>query len=255
MPVEYRKAGNLIAAVIAMSAERYAICFTPAPHDGLAIVGANWVGRNAFSGEVVEPPMISGVPLSEIAFHTALPRRYGFQGMLKAPFHLADGVNESMLLKAMLRFAMRFEPFSLPPLKVVRRRDTLALETMVTSPALETLATSIVTEFDMFRAPLSEAEIERRDSGALTPEQFANLHRWGEPDVLSAFSFHMPLTGPLSAREMPRMERALAAFFGPILLEPVEVENIALFIEEEPGAPFCVHSLHPMGKVRARRSA
>ena len=97
-------------------------------------------------------------------------------------------------------------------------------------------------------APLSEAEIERRDPGSLTPDQFANLYRWGEPDVLSAFSFHMPLTGPLSARETPRMERFLAAFFGPILLEPVEVDHIALFIEEEPGAPFCVHSLHPMGE-------
>ena len=38
-------------------------------------------------------------------------------------------------------------------------------------------------------------------------------------------------------------------------LEPVEVDHIALFIEEEPGAPFCVHSLHPMGALRARQSA
>lgn len=238
-----------------MPAERYAICLTPSPHDGLAIVGANWIGRNAFSGEVVEPPMIVGLPLAEIAYHTALPRRYGFQGMLKAPFHLADGMNESMLLKAMMRFAMGFQPFTLPPLRVVHRGDTLALAPMTVVPALDRLAESIVTEFDSFRAPLSEAEFERRASGSLTPVQFANLHRWGEPDVLAAFSFHMPLTGPLGAGEMARMERSAAAFFGPILLEPVEVDHIALFIEEEPGAPFCVHSLHPMGAVRARKSA
>lgn len=238
-----------------MPAERYAICFTPSPHDGLAIVGANWIGRSAFSGEVVEPPMISGLPLAEIAYHTALPRRYGFQGMLKSPFHLAEGMNESMLLKAMMRFAMRFQPFTLPPLTVVHRRDSLALAPMTATPALDTLAASIVTEFDAFRAPLSEAEIERRASGGLSPVQFDNLHRWGEPDVLAAFSFHMPLTGPLSSSEMARMERSVAAFFGPILLEPVEVDHIALFIEEEPGAPFCVHSLHPMGAVRARQSA
>ncbi|WP_174803208.1 DUF1045 domain-containing protein [Martelella limonii] len=238
-----------------MPAERYAICFTPSPHDGLAIVGANWIGRNAFSGAPVEPPTIVGLPLSEIAFHTAVPRRYGFHGMLKSPFHLADGVSESLLLKQLMRFAARFAPFTLPPLKIVQRRDTLALATMVSVPSLNQLAESIVIEFDHLRAPLSEAEIERRDTGSLTPEQFANLHRWGEPDVLSAFSFHMPLTGPLTAREVPRMERFLAAFFGPILLEPVEVDHIALFIEEEPGAPFCVHSLHPMGELRARRSA
>lgn len=238
-----------------MSAERYAICFTPSPHDGLAIVGANWIGRNVFSGAAVEPPMIVGLPFSEIAYHTAVPRRYGFHGMLKSPFHLADGMSESMLLKEMMRFAARFSPFTLPPLKVVRRRDALALAPMVSVPSLDALAGSIVTEFDHFRAPSSEAEIERRDTGNLSPEQFANLHRWGEPDVLSAFSFHMPLTGPLSAREIPRMERSLAAFFGPILMEPVEVDHIALFVEEEPGAPFCVHSLHPMGEVRVRRSA
>ncbi|WP_180898511.1 DUF1045 domain-containing protein [Martelella soudanensis] len=238
-----------------MPAERYAICFTPSPHDGLAIVGANWVGRNAFSGAAVEPPMIVGLPLAEIAYHTALPRRYGFQGMLKSPFHLAEGMSEQMLLKAMMRFAMRFHPFTLPPLRVVHRGNMLALAPMTAVPALDTLAASIVTEFDSFRAPLSEAEIERRASGGLTPVQFSNLHRWGEPDVLTAFSFHMPLTGPLAAAEMPRMERSLEAFFGPILLEPVEVDHIALFIEEEPGAPFCVHSLHPMGALRARQSA
>nr|WP_272214222.1 DUF1045 domain-containing protein [Marinicella sp. W31]MDC2878108.1 DUF1045 domain-containing protein [Marinicella sp. W31] len=235
--------------------QRYAICFTPAPHEALGIVGANWVGRNAFSDAPLEPPMIGGLSLAETSFHTALPRRYGFHGMLKSPFHLADGVSEAMLLSALMHFATRWSPFWLPRREIVRRREILAFAPAVAVPALDELAAAVVSEFDAFRAPLSEAELERRDTGLLSPVQFSNLHRWGEPDVMAAFSFHLPLTGPLNPREMDRMERAVSEFFGPILQEPVEFENIALFVEEEPGAPFCVHSLHPMGALPARKTA
>ena len=64
---------------------RYAICFTPAASDPLSHVAANWLGRNVFSGEMVEPTAIRGLSIHEIAFHTAMPRRYGFHGILKAP--------------------------------------------------------------------------------------------------------------------------------------------------------------------------
>ena len=45
---------------------------------------------------------------------------------------------------------------------------------------------------------------------------------------------------------------ALDTNFTPLLSEPVEFANIALFVEEEPGAPFLVDSLHPLGRVEAR---
>ena len=235
--------------------KRYAISFTPAPYDALAIVGANWIGRNAFSGAPADPPMIGGLYLSEIAYHTALPRRYGFQAGLKSPFSLADGITEAILLNEMMHFSTHWKPFSLPPLRIARRRDALVFLPTAEVPAMEALAASVVEEFDHFRAPLSEAELERRDLGDLSPMQFANLHRWGEPGVMGAFSFHMPLTGPLSSRDIDRLEPALNEFFGPILPEPVDVDSIALFIEEEPGAPFRVHSLHPMGDLPARKIA
>lgn len=235
--------------------KRYAISFTPPPYDALAIIGANWLGRNAFSGVTLEPQMIHGCGLHEMAYHTAVPRRYGFQAMLKSPFALADGVSEGMLLKTLMRFTMDWEPFLLPPLAITRFRDMLTLVPVVNSPAMESLAAAVVSDLDHFRAPMSETELERRDTDGLTPAQFANLHRWGEPDVMSAFHFHMTLTGKLAPQDMNRIERILMDFFGPVLLEPVEVSNIALFVEEEPGAPFIVHSLHPMGALRARRTA
>ena len=240
-----------------MSADerRYTIGFTPAPNDALAIVGANWVGRNVFSGATIDPPMIGGLYLAEIAYYTAVPRRFGFYAPLKAPFHLADGMSEAQLLNEMMRFATHIAPFSLPRLVVSRRRGALAFAPVAAVPAMDALASAVVAGFDHFRAPLSEAELERRDTGDLTPEQFANLHRWGEPDVMRAFSFHIPLTGPLAVNDRERFEQALDEFFGPILPEPVEVSNLALLVEEEPGAPFLVHSLHPMGELPARKIA
>jgi len=102
---------------------------------------------------------------------------------------------------------------------------------------------------------LSEAEIERRNPQNLTPAQLANLHRWGYPYVFDEFRFHMTLTGPIDADEQARVEQALHTFFDPVLSEPIEVRNLALFVEEENGAPFHVHSLHPLGSVEQLRSA
>ncbi|TPW31647.1 DUF1045 domain-containing protein [Martelella alba] len=233
---------------------RYAIYFSPAPDDALTLVAASWLGRNPYSGEMVDPPMIPGIGMHEIAYHTALPRRYGFHAALKSSFIMADDDDEQQLLRALMHFAFISEPFVLPRLAVVTIGDVLALVPAVDCPQINALAAEIVARFDHFRAPLSEADIERRDPDGLSPQQFANLHRWGEPNVMEAFRFHMALTGPLPAHDRARFERSAQDFFGPVLVDPVTVDNIALFVEEEPGAPFRVHSLHPMGPVRTRRS-
>jgi hypothetical protein len=117
------------------------------------------------------------------------------------------------------------------------------------------LACSVVQEFDVFRATLSEEELERCDPGDLSAPQFANLYRWGNAYVMDEYRFHMTLTGPLAIKDMPRFDLALRDYFAPYLSKPVEVANLALFVEDEPGAPFQVHSLHPMGRVAARKIA
>jgi putative phosphonate metabolism protein len=234
---------------------RYAIHFTPPAHDLLTLAAAQWLGRNAFSGDAMEPPAIRGLGIHDVAFNTALPRRYGFHAALKAPFRLPAEVSESMLLRHLMRFAGAHDPFDLPPLEVVRLGNFFGLAPAVPCERMRFLAASVVQEFDAFRAPLSEAELERSDPGYLSASQFANLHRWGHPYVMDEFRFHMALTGPLSATEMPVFEQALRTYFAPYLATPVEIANLALFVEEEQGAPFHVHSLHPMGRVAARRIA
>ncbi|RWX78739.1 DUF1045 domain-containing protein [Neorhizobium lilium] len=234
---------------------RYAICFTPPAHDALAVAAAQWLGRNVFSGEAVDLPPIRGMDIQDIAYNTALPRRYGFHGLLKAPFRLPAEVSEATLLRHMMRFAGACEPFDLPALEVVRLGSFCGLAPAVPCETMRLLAAAVVQEFDSFRAPLGEAELERSDPGNLSAAQFANLYRWGHPYVMDEFRFHMALTGPLPPKELPRFELALRNFFAPYLNRHVEVTNLALFVEEEQGAPFQVHSLHPMGRVSARKIA
>ncbi|MGO4563863.1 DUF1045 domain-containing protein [Rhizobium sp. 2YAF20] len=234
---------------------RYAICFTPTPSDPLTLVAANWLGRNVYSGEMVEPPRIHGLGIHEVAFHTALPRRYGFHAVLKAPFRLADPTSEPALLRDLMRYSGTFTPFELPPLEIARLGNVFGLVPSHPSQSLNYLAAALVQQFDHFRAPLSEAEIERCDPDGLSAPQFTNLHRWGCAHVMDEFRFQMLLTGPVGTADISRMEQVLHDFFGPVLGEPVAVTNIALMMEEGNGGPFRVHSLHPMGKVSARKIA
>jgi hypothetical protein len=234
---------------------RYAICFTPTAGDPLTLAAASWLGRNVYSGAMIDPPAISGLGIQEIAFHTAVPRRYGFHGVLKAPFKLQDATAEPALLRDLMRFSGTLAPFEIPNLEVARFGNVLGLVPSYPSASLNYLAAAIVQEFDRYRAPLTEDEIDRCDPDGLSASQFTNLHRWGCAHVMDEFRFHMPLTGPVYQGDIARMERALREFFEPVLSAPIAVSNIALMMEEGMGGPFRVHSLHPMGKVSARKIA
>ena len=234
---------------------RYIIGFTPPPRDPLSVTAASWLGRNVFSGERLEPTSGNGLDLHEIAFHTALPRRYGFHGALKAPFRLVDPTSEAALLRDLMRYSGTLAPFEIPRLEIARLGNVFGLVPSYPVAAMNFLAAALVQEFDHYRAPLSEAEIERCDPDGLSAPQFANLYRWGCAHVMEEFRFQMLLTGPVHSADMARMERALRDLFEPVLAEPVMVGNIALMMEEDQGGPFRVHSLHPMGKVSARKSA
>jgi hypothetical protein len=72
---------------------------------------------------------------------------------------------------------------------------------------------------------------------------------------MGQYRFHMPLTGPVAQRDATRIEHALKSWFAALLTQPVTFGNIALMVEVGAGGPFRVHSLHPLGKVGARRIA
>nr|WP_245223818.1 DUF1045 domain-containing protein [Rhizobium halophytocola] len=221
----------------------------------MTLAAASWLGRSVYSGDAVSHPMLRGLGLDEIAYHTAIPRRLGFHAVLRSPFRLDPEANEQGLLRALMHFASGLEPFELPPLQIGRTGGCLGLFPQRACAPIDLLAQAVVQAVEPFRSPLTEAEIERRDPYSLTAAQLANLHRWGDPDVMDDFRFHMPLTDSLRGADTARFERVMTHHFAPVLGGAVAVRNLALFIEREAGAPFVVHSLHPMGRIAARQIA
>lgn len=235
---------------------RYAIYFTPPKDETLTRVAERWLGRSAFGGGRDLPATSVGrFSSAEIAFHTAAPRRYGFHATLKAPFRLAEGRTEAELAVALDRFAAAREPFRLERMRLARLDGFFALVPADPSPELDSLAADVVTSFEPFRAPLTSKEIERRNPDGLSPGQLENLHKWGYPYVFEEFRFHMTLTGRVPAADAAEMEAAIKTFFGPLLLEPIEIASLALFVEPEAGAPFHIQSFHAIGGKRERKSA
>ena len=234
---------------------RYAIYYTPPEDDPLTRIASTWLGRNAFTGETFAPQAHGPLPAAEIAYQTAAARRYGFHATLKAPFQLADGQDERELTAALSTFCGQMRPFTGPRLAIRRLDGFLALVPEQPSARLDDLARDVVVAFERFRAPLSDAELARRNPEALSPAQLKNLHQWGYPYVFEEFRFHMTLTGRLGDADAPRVLRAVEERFGPVLDEPLEVGSLALFVEPEPGAPFAVHSFHEFGRLHERKSA
>ncbi|NTS31594.1 DUF1045 domain-containing protein [Phyllobacterium sp. BT25] len=234
---------------------RYAIYFTPPASDPLLKVAANWLGRNAFSGQAVKVPHIRGLDPADFAQLTDSPRRYGFHATLKAPFRLAEGLEERELLSAMMHFASSVDPVEIPKLEIRCLGGFFALVPSEPLDRLNQLANDIVVAFDRFRAAPSEQEIKRRNPDALSVSEQRNLEQWGYPYVFEEFRFHMTLTGPVPEADQPRIERILGEFLEPVLEEPVEINNLALFTEAQPGSPFEINSLHPLAGTNRRKSA
>ncbi|MEP7454859.1 DUF1045 domain-containing protein [Phyllobacterium sp. SB3] len=234
---------------------RYAIYFTPPSSDPLLRVAANWLGRNAFTGQPVRPPQIRNLAHEEITKLTESARRYGFHATLKAPFYLAEGLEERELLSALMHFASSMNPVEIPKLKIANLDGFFALIPEEPVAKLNQLANDIVVAFDRFRAPPSAQEIARRNPEKMSPSERRNLEQWGYPYVFEDFRFHMTLTNPVAESDRERISHMLSEFLEPVLEEPVEINNIALFIEAEPSAPFEVHSLHPLAGTNIRKTA
>ncbi len=234
---------------------RYAIYFTPREDDPLARAAAGWLGRDPFGQPASSPAMRAGLSPEEIAYHTAAARRYGFHATLKAPFVLAEGESEASLKTALDQFASATAPVVLPRIVLSRLDGFFAITPYERSERLDRLAGDVVAGFDIYRAPMSEREIERRNPDRLRPDQLKNLYLWGYPYVFDQFRFHMTLTGRVGDDEAPRVERAILEHFGPLLDESLDIDTLALFVEPEPGAPFQVRSTHMLGAMAQLETA
>lgn len=226
---------------------RYAIYFTPAPDSSLTRDASCWLGRDAFSGEMLGAPSDLPIPVEQWQKLVAEPRRYGFHATLKAPFELRDGQSEAALVEALDAFAASATPFDIPEVVVGQLGPFFALVPDAVHPPLEAFATSVVESFETFRAPLSDADMARRRPERLTEPQRDNLMAWGYPYVMDEFRFHMTLTGPVENDLAPIILSELRRRFSRDERQPLAVDGLALFIEASRGEPFTIHSWRPLG--------
>jgi putative phosphonate metabolism protein len=223
---------------------RYAIYFAADADDQLSQLGNSWLGRDPFTGRELEMPTIAGLSRQRFSELTSSPRRYGFHGTLKAPFSLRNEENEVALLAACAEFARDLAPFELQGLDVNRLDRFLALTPNQEERELRAFASLCVRRFDGFRAPLADADLQRRRKNGLTPVQDAHLVEWGYPYVFDEFRFHMTLSIRLeNEAEADLLASAAKAHFSNVTGRPRQCRHFALYVEPEQGAPFQIKKL------------
>jgi putative phosphonate metabolism protein len=228
---------------------RYAVYAIPAEDSAFSAAAADWLGRDAFTGQGRDQPTVPGVTAERFRAITAEARRYGFHATLKPPFALAAGEGETGLVGALATFAASIHP-PVVALRAGRIDGFLAIVPDGRPADLHRLADATVTGLDRFRAPAPPDEIARRRAAGLSPRQETNLQRWGYPYVLDEFRFHMTLSARLAGEEADRVEAAARTWFAPHLAEPVTLDTLALFVEPSPGAPFLVLKTFTLSPAR-----
>jgi putative phosphonate metabolism protein len=224
-------------------APRYAVYFVPAARSGLYRFGSSLLGYDCYTGTEIRFPQT--LPVAKPAWRelTQEPRRYGFHATLKAPFHLAGGIDEAELVEAFHTFCRSNAVAAVFAPVVAVIEGFVAIVPLASEPAVERLAAACVTAFDRFRAPLNAHDRARRLAAGLSERQAQNFERWGYPYVFEDFRLHLTLTGRLpverQATVLPFLREQFAAVRG---AGAARIDAIALLRQDDSQARFRILS-------------
>ncbi|MBR7794123.1 DUF1045 domain-containing protein [Undibacterium sp. FT147W] len=230
---------------------RYALYFAPEPNSPWWQAGCRWLGRDPDSATSLPQTACEGVTAAAFQQLTSDARRYGFHATLKAPFRLADACTPAQLNAALRDFCRQQHSLIIPAPRVEWMGNFLALRPHGDVSAINRLAMDCVSTFDSFRAPLSAADIARRQRHPLSDRQMQLLQRWGYPYTEEEFRFHMTLTDALHqsahADQAEAIWQAAQNFF--TIDAPLQLNGLALFTESATGAPFQLVQRYAFGTV------
>jgi putative phosphonate metabolism protein len=221
---------------------RFAIYYAPRP-GAFAAAAAQWLGRDVETGALLAQPAPEGLAMAEI---TAEARKYGFHGTIRAPFRPAEGLDAATIRDAVEEIATRLPVARADGLQIENLHGFFALTPRGDAAAIRDLAARVVEATDPLRAPLTEAEIARRNPDRLSPHQRALLDRWGYPYVMDELRFHLTLTGRLEAALHAPVTAAIAAQFEGLLPAPFAIEDLCLFGEEAATGQFQLLHRYPL---------
>jgi len=226
---------------------RYAIYFCPDAATPLLGLGNRWLGRDATTGESLNPDLPDHIRHENWMRVTDSPRRYGFHATLKPPFRLAENATFEDLQAALRVFAQRHSSFYAPPVAVGKIGRFLALTLSTPSENFSNLAADSVSEFDRFRAPATEEETAQRLRASLSPLEREHVLRWGYPYVFETWKFHMSLTSSIHTESLSLFEPHLRERFASACEQPLLVDSVCIFHEPYPGGLF-----HLLDRARLR---
>jgi hypothetical protein len=227
--------------------KRYAIYFTPPPGCFSQLATA-WLGWDLTQGRAVPHPDIEGV---NVATLTERPRKYGLHATIKAPFTVADGVTEQELTDALAAFCAAHPTVTLGGLGLMQIGRFLAMTPVGDTSALNGLASAAVRSLDPFRAPLGEAEFNRKNRPNMSVRQRQLLRTWGYPHVEEFFRFHITLTGPIPDAEIMQVRQAIEAYLIPAMPAPFDIDSLTLCGEDTDGR---FHQIARFGLRKASNS-
>lgn len=210
---------------------RHAIYAIPRPGP-LADAAARWLGRDAQSG--------ARLPAPHPAL-TASAARYGFHATIVAPMRLREGLALADLIAGLDAFCATHRAVALQGLALTSLDGFLALIPEGPVEALNALAAAAVRQFAPFRAPLTEAELARRNPAALTHRQRELLDAYGYPFVLDEFRFHMTLSDRLTAEQRATLWPQASAMVLAHAPRPLPIDSLVLCSE---GADGLFHHTH-----------
>ena len=218
--------------------ERYAIYYAPAASDPLWVKAAEWLGRDALSGQTFQAPL-PGISRDELFVRSASARRYGFHATIKPPMPLKSGTTRGELEDALAAFAAETQPVAIGKMKLALLDGFIALIPAEQSAELTAFSGEVVEAFEPYRAPLSPAERQRRIEGrSFSPRQLELIDRYGYPYVFEQFQLHMTLTDRLPEAERETYVRAAAEHFGRLAEAEMVLDRLVLFHEPEAGGQF-----------------
>lgn len=217
---------------MAGSSARYALYYAPPDDTDLGRFGEAWLSPEARKA----PDWAPDPALWQRA--TASPAHYGFHATLKAPFRLAEGRTEAELLAAFARFAQTRRAFEAPPLTVQQFGPYLALVFMQACPQMDDLHRDCVEEFEPFRAPLNSQELAKRQAAGLSPRRAELLERYGYPDVLDQFTFHLTLAGPIDEPALAVVRQLLRGRTGEFAKQGLPIDGLCLFKQADASSRF-----------------
>ncbi len=216
---------------------RYAIYYAPPAGTELSRFGAEWLGRDAETGQTAEPSHMQHITRTMWQDATAAPRLYGFHGTLKPPFRLTPGTDETDMFAALAALGEDQAPVDAGGLRLTQLGRFLALMPEQ-ADGIAALAARCVREMDRFRAAPSPDELARRRAAGLTAAQESLLQRWGYPYVLEEYRFHMTLTDGLDDPAQVRFRDELAGRTQKFIATPLTISDLSVFTQDAPGTPF-----------------